>query len=147
MFVGASSEAEHSEKADRVDDAIHATKAALAEGIVAGGGIALHNITLFTTLPEIEEGAVKAGFDCVMNAIIEPLKVILGNGDVEYDPRVFTQRNVGLDVKTREMGDMFEMKIIDPVRVTKTALRNGVSAASTLLSTTTTIVNLRRADV
>jgi chaperonin GroEL len=148
VFVGASSSTEQSEKADRVDDAIHATKAALAEGIVAGGGVALYNVVQFAEQPEPSENrAVEAGWNCVMEAVVEPLKVILRNGDVEFDPAVFCARNIGINVKTREVGDMIEMQIIDPVKVTKTALRNGVSAAATLLSTTTTIVNLRKADV
>lgn len=143
--VGASSSTEQSEKADRVDDAIHATRAAIEEGIVAGGGIALHNCTLGggNYKPHVEP-AVQAGFDCVMKAIVSPLKIILSNGDVEYQSAAYTRKNTGLDIKNRVMGNMFEMEIIDPVKVTKTALRNAVSAASTLLSTTTTIVKLRK---
>jgi chaperonin GroEL len=145
VYVGASSSAEQSEKADRVDDAIHATRAALAEGIVAGGGVALHNIAVFGKHKALKNKYEQMGYDCVINAITEPLKRILINGDIKYDSSVFTKKNIGIDVRTKSIGNMIKMNIIDPVRVTKSALRNAVSAATTLLSTSTTIVNLRRA--
>lgn len=141
--VGASSASEQSEKADRVDDAIHAVRAALQEGIVAGGGVALHNCV--SESGQSWSQAIEAGYNCVMNAITVPLQIQLHNADLGYKPSTFSKPNVGINVKTGEVGDMIKMKIIDPVKVTKTALRNGVSAASTLMSTTTTIVNLRRA--
>lgn len=144
VHVGASSVPEQKEKADRVDDAIHATRAALAEGIVAGGGAALKDVT-HKSMFVIEEKAVRAGFESVMEAIIVPIKIILSNGDMEYNGERYLKPNSGMNVKTGEIGDMIEMKIIDPVKVTKSALRNGVSAAATLLSTSTVIVNLRRA--
>lgn len=145
VHVGASSSSEQKEKADRVDDAIHATRAALAEGIVAGGGVALHNMsTLCESMYEDSTPAVDAGFRCVVKACTMPLKIILSNGDIPYNSSDFVKPNVGINVKDGVIGDMLEMKIIDPVKVTKCALRNAVSAASTLLSTTTTIVNLRR---
>ena len=145
--VGASSTTEQSEKADRVDDAIHAVRAALSEGIVAGGGVALHNVSSLAQLMYEDSGnpAIDAGFMCVIQACTSPLQICLKNGDITYNVSDFVTPNWGINVKNKERGDMIEMKIIDPVKVTKTALKNGVSAASTLLSTTTTIVNLRRA--
>ena len=143
--VGASSTAEQSEIADRVDDAIHATRAALAEGIVAGGGVALHNVKRSADKLGVYNAATMAGYDCVFDTIVDPLKVCLANGDIEYKKGDFRKKNWGIDVKTGVKGNMFDMGIIDPVKVTKTALKNGVSAASTLLSTTSIIVNLRRA--
>lgn len=144
--VGASSGTEQSEKADRVDDAVHAVRAALKEGIVAGGGVALYNASKFAQLMfKDDNSAVEAGFMCVAQACSKPLEIILENGDIVYIPADFTKPNRGINVKNGKRGDMFKMQIIDPVKVTKSALRNGVSAASTLLSTTTTIVNLRRA--
>jgi len=140
--VGASSTAEQSEIADRVDDAIHATRAALSEGIVAGGGVAFHNIkneSLFA------DKVIQSGYDCVFDAILDPLKVCLSNADINYSKKYFKRKDYGIDVKTGLEGNMFEMGIIDPVKVTKSTLKNGVSAASTLLSTTSIIVNLRRA--
>jgi chaperonin GroEL len=139
--VGGGSVQEQSEKADRVDDSIHATRAALEEGIVAGGGVAYKNVErLFTN----ENAVVQAGINCVYETILDPLKRVLFNGDIEYRASDFDIKNKGINVMTKEVGDMFDMKIIDPVKVTKTALRNGVSAASTLLSTTSIIVNLRK---
>jgi len=144
--VGANSQAEQSEIADRVDDAIHATRAALSEGIVAGGGIALHNmISSIGLVGEGKSEAFEDGFNTVILSAVSPLKQILKNGDIEYVEDNFTKHNWGQDVKTREFGDMVKMNIIDPVKVTKTALKNAVSAASTLLSTTSVVVNLRRA--
>lgn len=142
--VGASSAPEQSEKADRVDDAIHATRAALLEGIVAGGGVAFHNVKTEQHLA-FASAAVLAGYNCVFDTILDPLKVCLDNGDIKYLKGDFKRKSFGINVKTGEKGNMFEMGIIDPVKVTKTALKNGVSAASTLLSTTSIIVNLRRA--
>jgi chaperonin GroEL len=140
--VGASSNSEQSEIADRVDDAIHATRAALSEGIVAGGGVALQNVKVSRTF---DNPAIASGYECVLETIIDPLKVCLNNADIPYKKSDFRKKSWGIDVKTGENGNMFDMGIIDPVKVTKTALKNGVSAASTLLSTTSIIVNLRRA--
>ena len=141
--VGASSNSEQSEIADRVDDAIHATRAALSEGIVAGGGVALHNVK--PAKRDFNNPAIMTGYKCVLSTIKDPLKVVLGNADIEYVKDDFKKKNFGIDVKSGIKGDMFELGIIDPLKVTKTALKNGVSAASTLLSTTSIIVNLRRA--
>lgn len=140
--VGAASNQEQSEKADRVDDAIHATRAALEEGIVAGGGVAYKNVKKLRLFDE--NPVIQAGIDCVFDTIIDPLKRVISNGDIPYRASNFNRKNKGINVMTGEVGNMFEMKIIDPVKVSKTALRNGVSAASTLLSTTSIIVNLRK---
>lgn len=141
--VGASSSTEQSEKADRVEDAIHATRAALSEGIVAGGGVALHN-SINKKREDFKNGVFKLGFECIMSSISQPLITILSNADIKYKSSDFSKINMGINVKTGEKGDMFSMNIIDPLKVTKTALRNAVSAATTLLSTTSVIVNLRK---
>lgn len=140
--VGASSTQEQSEKADRVDDAIHATRAALEEGIVAGGGVAYKNVKRLKMFDDNK--VIQAGIDCVFDTIIDPLKRVISNGDIPYKESDFNRKDKGINVMTGEVGNMFDMKIIDPVKVSKTALRNGVSAASTLLSTTSIIVNLRK---
>lgn len=145
VHVGAASSTEQSEKADRVDDAIHAVRAALQQGIVAGGGVALFNAARSVVGKGNE--AYISGYETVVNACVEPLEIVLSNGDITFNERDFEKDGFGVDVKTGMTGDMIEMKIIDPVKVTKSALKNAVSAASTLLSTTTTIVNIRRADV
>jgi chaperonin GroEL len=145
IHVGASSGTEQSEIADRVDDAINATQAALSEGIVAGGGIALKNIQE-SSFDNIENNAIAAGFSCVIATLTDPLKAILTNGDYDYQgfrDATSGRKDIGMNVKTGQVSNMFDMKIIDPVKVTKSALINGVSAASTLLSTTCVIVKRR----
>lgn len=172
ISVGASSETEQSEIADRVDDAIHATKAALEEGIVAGGGVSLYNAASILMLhedpnslwnrilsflgirkPSLEfHGAANTsfsyamicGYNTVMKAVQQPMKQILINGDYPFNPGDYTVHGMGIDIRNRKHVNMVAEGIIDPVLVTKATVRNAISAASTLLSTTTTIVHLRR---
>jgi chaperonin GroEL len=135
--VGANSEIELKEKADRIEDAICATKAAIKEGIVPGGGIALlnasHNIDTFSLGEEILLDAIRAPFKTILdNAGIE-------NGGIEIISKV----GYGLNVITGETVDMIKAGIIDPLLVTKSALRNAASVATTILSTDCVINNLR----
>jgi chaperonin GroEL len=135
--VGANSEIELKEKADRIEDAICATKAAIKEGIVSGGGIALlnasHNIEAFG-----EEQAI------LLDAIRAPFKLILDNAGIELAPlESISKKGYGLNVITGETVNMVEAGIIDPLLVTKSALRNAVSVATTILSTDCVINNLR----
>jgi chaperonin GroEL len=134
--VGANSEVELKEKADRVEDAICATKAAIKEGIVPGGGIALMDAT--KTI-----GAVSLGDWVLINAIQAPYHTILDNAGI--GPMVEESREVGhgANVVTGEYVDMIKSGIIDPLLVTKSALRNAVSVATTILSTDCVINNLR----
>jgi chaperonin GroEL len=133
--VGANSEVELKEKADRVEDAICATKAAIKEGIVPGGGIAL-----FDASERIKE--TKKGGDVLLKAITAPFYTILSNsgmyGSIENKPEGF-----GLDVITGQEVNMIEAGIVDPLLVTKSALRNAASVAITILSTDCVINNLR----
>ena len=133
--VGANSEIELKEKADRVEDAICATKAAIKEGIVAGGGIALLNASTAIKPKDKSE-------EVLLKAIQAPFKVILKNAGIEtYDmPKV---KGKGLDVVTGNMVSMIKSGIIDPLLVTKSALRNAASVATTILSTDCVINNLR----
>ena len=133
--VGASSEVELQEKKDRVEDAICATKAALKEGIVAGGGIALYNASKNLTPKNIGE-------EVLYCAIRKPFETILHNAGVqEYDtPSADGQ---GLDVVTGKTVDMVKAGIIDPLLVTKSALRNAASVATTIMSTDCVINNIR----
>ena len=133
--VGANSEVELKEKRDRVEDAICATKAAIKEGIVPGGGIALlnasHNIT-----------AKSIGEKVLLDAICSPYKTILENAGIEdYEPPKVRGR--GLNVVTGETVSMVKSGIIDPLLVTKSALTNAASVATTILSTDCVINNLR----
>ena len=117
-----------------MDDAIHATKAAIKEGIVAGGGIALLNAA--SKLNNKTEGQ-----KIFIEAIKAPYKTILQNaGLTEVYPQI---KNRGIDVKNGKDVNMIKAGIIDPVLVTKTALKNAVSVATTILSTDCVISNMR----
>ena len=133
--VGANSDVELKEKTDRVEDAICATKAAIKEGIVPGGGIALLNASDFIKPKSIGE-------EILLEAIRAPFNTILYNAGIEdYDmPK---KRGRGLDVVTGNMVNMIKSGIIDPLQVTKCALQNAASVATTILSTDCVINNLR----
>ena len=133
--VGANSDIELKEKTDRVEDAICATKAAIKEGIVPGGGIALLNAS----------NNIKAKSDSeqiLLNAIKAPFNVILENAGIEKheEPK---RKGYGLNVVTGNMVNMIKSGIIDPLLVTKSALQNAASVATTILSTVCVIINLR----
>ncbi len=148
--VGGATEIEMREKKDRVDDAIAATKAAVEDGIVVGGGVAL--VRAATYLGDaIRDGKVsfanvdeKIGFDILCNAILQPLKSIVRNAgkpeEVILDKvRAYGENpesiNWGYNAATDVFEDLFESGVIDPVKVTKTALENASSAARTLIMT------------
>ena len=133
--VGANSEVELQEKRDRVEDAICATKAAIKEGIVPGGGVALLNAAQAITPKTLSE-------EVLLKAILAPYKTILDNaGVVDYEtPKV---KGRGLNVVTGKTVNMVKSGIIDPLLVTKSALTNAASVATTILSTDCVINNLR----
>lgn len=133
--VGANSEIELKEKTDRVEDAICATKAAIKEGIVPGGGIALLNAA--TNLK-----AKSIGETVLLEAIKAPFKTILENAGVE-NVATPTRKGQGYNVVTGKMVNMTKSGIIDPLLVTKSALQNAASVATTILSTDCVINNLR----
>jgi chaperonin GroEL len=133
--VGANSKVELKEKKDRVEDAIYATKAALKEGIVPGGGIALLNAAL--DMDEQNEGE-----KIVSRAIIAPFRTILENAGIE-NAVVPDKKGYGIDVITGKEVDMINFGIVDPVLVTKTALKNAVSVATTIFSADCVINNIR----
>jgi len=133
--VGANSDVELKEKADRVEDAICATKAAIKEGIVPGGGIALLNASQTLT-------GVNTGEWVLLDAIKAPFNTILINAGMEDTMTKFVEGD-GLNVMTGDIVNMIEAGIIDPLLVTKSALRNAASVAVTILSTDCVINNLR----
>lgn len=151
ISVGASTETELKEKKDRVDDALHATKAAVEEGIVAGGGVALLRAKrIITNSRPINPNMTndeKIGYDIVMKAIEEPFKQLLNNGAVE--PNSIIQKilafdldsNVGYDVYNNKEVDMLEAGIVDPTKVTRSALQNAASIAGLLLTTECVVAN------
>jgi len=132
--VGANSEIELKEKMDRVEDAICATKAAVKEGIVPGGGVALLNASLYLKSKNKAE-------EVLIKAITAPYKTILKNAGLKFE--IFNKKGFGLDVVTGSMVNMTKQGIIDPVLVTKSALKNAASVATTILSTDCVINNLR----
>ena len=132
--VGADSKVELKEKRDRVEDAIYATKAALKEGIVSGGGVALLNAS--------EKISAKPGGEQIlMEAIRSPYNVILENAGIEDDLK--REHGYGIDVISGNGVDMIERGIIDPVLVTKSALKNAVSVVNTIISADCVISNVR----
>ena len=133
--VGADSKVELKEKKDRVEDAIYATKAALKEGIVPGGGIALLNAS-----QNIEPENV--GEKILLNAIKAPFETILYNAGIE-DYELPNVEGTGIDVVSGEIVDMIEHGVIDPLLVTKTALKNAISVISTIISANCVISNIR----
>ena len=142
--VGASTESEMKEKKSRVEDALHATRAAVAEGIGAGGGIAL--LRARHVLDELAGGTLgrDAGIKIVRRALEEPLRQIVANAGQE--PSVVLQRvlggvgNFGYNVATDSYGDLVAMGVIDPTKVTRLGLQNAASIASLILTTDCIIV-------
>jgi len=138
--VGANSDIELKEKTDRVEDAICATKAAIKEGIVPGGGIALLNASNNLKSKSI-------GQQCLYNAIKAPFNKILSNAGLsltkEQDDYLVSNEGYGLDVVTGNMVNMVKEGIIDPSLVTKSALINAASVATTIMSTDCVINNVR----
>ena len=133
--VGANSEVELKEKADRVEDSICATKAAIKEGILPGGGIALLNAS-----DNIRPSSI--GEEILLKAIQAPFEVIMSNAGItkfEYP----TKKGRGYNVVTGEVVDMVKSGIVDPLLVTKSALKNAASVANTILATDCVINNLR----
>jgi len=136
--VGAATETEMKEKKARVEDALHATRAATQEGIVPGGGVAL-----LRTIPVLEklklEGDERIGCDIVKRAVEEPLRQITQNAGLEGSVvvhRIKTEKtNVGYDVSQDAYVDMLEAGVIDPTKVTRSALQNAASIAALLLTT------------
>jgi len=132
--VGAASKVELKEKKDRVEDAIYATKAALQEGIVSGGGVALLNAS--------QNIKTNRGGDVLLKALSAPFMTILDNAGLEQVSKR-PKKGLGVDVVTSEEVNMIESGIIDPVLVTKSALKNAVSVALTIMSADCVISNIR----
>ncbi len=145
--VGASTETEMKEKKDRVDDALHATRAAVEEGIVAGGGVAIIRAAKVLDTLDICCEDAKIGIDIVKRAIEAPLRQIAANGGYEGSIIVQDVRNgegnKGFDANTGEYVDMLEKGIIDPTKVTRSALQNAASISGLLLTTECMIADVK----
>jgi len=148
--VGAATETEMKEKKARVEDALHATRAAVEEGIVPGGGVAyIRSLKALDTLAEEQEGDVKVGVNIVRRALEQPLRTLCANAGVEGSLVVEqvkgykgTEKFKGYDVDKEVYVDMFEAGIIDPTKVARTALQNAASVASLLLTTEALITEI-----
>jgi chaperonin GroEL len=147
LYVGAASEVEMKEKKDRVDDALHATRAAVEEGIVAGGGVALvRAISLLQklTTDTLDEAT---GIQIVARAIESPLRTIVenagGEGSVVINKVLEGKKNFGYDAKTESYVDMLKAGIIDPKKVTRIALENAASVAGMILTTECALVDIK----
>ena len=145
--VSANSEVELKEKKDRVDDSIHATRAALQEGIVAGGGVSLLNAyqKISKAVVKSNDPSYKLGWSIMINALPEVIHRIINNSGEQSDAVLYGMegKNVGYDVKNRRYGNMFTLGIIDPFKVTKNAVLNSASVAATILTTSCVISNKR----
>lgn len=145
IYVGGNSDIEQKELYDRVDDAVCAVKSALEEGILPGGGVALYNNACdLVDFEGDDENSIACRIIC--NALRAPITQIVENAGYDLDDII--EDGVfggvqGYDVKNNQYGDMFEMGIVDPAKVTKNALQNAVSVATTILSTNA-IVTLAR---
>ena len=144
--VGAATETEMKEKKDRVDDALSATKAAVEEGIIIGGGAALVRAAAKVSLPELE-GDQKIGCEIILRAIKAPMKQIAVNagfdaGVVVNAIEIADSDTTGFNAATGEYVDMFKEGIIDPLKVARVALTNATSVASMLLTTEATVHNI-----
>ena len=147
LYVGAASEVEMKEKKDRVDDALHATRAAVEEGIVAGGGVAL--VRAKKTLEKITTDNLDetTGVQIVNKAIEAPLRTIVenagGEGSVVINKVLEGKKDFGYDAKSEQYVDMLKAGIIDPKKVTRIALENAASVAGMILTTECALVDIK----
>jgi chaperonin GroEL len=144
--VGAATETELKEKKHRVEDALSATRAAVEEGIVPGGGVSLVNAV--SALDKVKaEGDVQTGVNILRRALEEPMRGIVQNAGLDGSVVIETVRrekgtNTGFDVITGQYGDMIKLGITDPVKVTRSAVENAASIAGMILTTEALITDL-----
>ena len=141
IYVGGNSDVEQKEKFDRVDDAVCAVRSALEEGIIPGGGSVLYKMT-----SDWDNDSASDAEKIMRDALRAPFRQILVNAGTDPDSvsgqlsEFFSQ---GLNAKTGEVGDLYKMGIIDPAKVTKNALKNALSVATTILSTNAIVTMAR----
>jgi chaperonin GroEL len=141
--VGAATEADMKQKKGRVEDALHATRAAVAEGILPGGGVALVRAAdALSTLLKKLEGDERVGAEIVVRALDRPIRIIAENSGVdgavvadEARQRGEKNPNIGYNANTGEYVDMYKAGIVDPTKVTRSALQNAASIAGLMLTT------------
>ncbi|WP_047416634.1 chaperonin GroEL [Cellulophaga sp. Hel_I_12] len=147
LYVGAASEVEMKEKKDRVDDALHATRAAVEEGIVAGGGVALVRAKAVLAKLKGENADEETGMQIVARAIEAPLRTIVenagGEGSVVVSKVLEGKGHFGYDAKAEVYTDMMKAGIIDPKKVTRVALENAASVAGMILTTECALIDIK----
>ncbi len=147
LYVGAASEVEMKEKKDRVDDALHATRAAVEEGIVAGGGVALLRAKSALADIQTENADEATGVQIVSRAVEAPLRTIVENAGLEGSVVVAKvaegTADFGYNAKTDEYVDMLSAGIIDPKKVTRVALENAASVAGMILTTECALIDIK----
>jgi chaperonin GroEL len=146
LYVGAASEVEMKEKKDRVDDALAATKAAVEEGFVPGGGVAFVRVSSALENLQGENDDETTGIQIIAKAIEEPLRQIVHNAGFEGSVVVAKVKegsdDFGFNAKTDVYENMYEAGVIDPTKVTRVALENAASVAGLLLTTEVTITEI-----
>ncbi|MBT7705101.1 MAG: chaperonin GroEL [Polaribacter sp.] len=147
LYVGAASEVEMKEKKDRVDDALHATRAAVEEGIVAGGGVALVRAKKVLTTITTENIDETTGIQIINKAVEAPLRTIVenagGEGSVVLNKILEGKKDFGYDAKSDDYVDMLKAGIIDPKKVTRLALENAASVAGMILTTECALIDIK----
>ena len=147
LYVGAASEVEMKEKKDRVDDALHATRAAVEEGIVAGGGVALVRAKAVLAKITTDNLDETTGVQIVNKAIEAPLRTIVenagGEGSVVINKVLEGKKDFGYDAKSEKYVDMLKAGIIDPKKVTRIALENAASVAGMILTTECALIDIK----
>jgi len=142
LEVGAASEIEQKEKKDRIDDALQATRAAIEEGVVSGGGVALLNAVSVLDSVKVEEEE-KVGISLLRKALEAPFRQIMFNAGLEAASYIKEMKGgKGFDVRKGEVVDMVKVGIIDPVKVTRSALQNAASVAMLLLTTEAVVTEI-----
>ena len=147
LYVGAASEVEMKEKKDRVDDALHATRAAVEEGIVAGGGVALVRAKKVLTQITTENIDETTGIQIINKAVEAPLRTIVenagGEGSVVLNKILEGKKDFGYDAKSDDYVDMLKAGIIDPKKVTRVALENAASVSGMILTTECALIDIK----
>ncbi|MBX9747273.1 MAG: chaperonin GroEL [Hyphomonadaceae bacterium] len=149
--VGGATEVEVKERKDRVDDALHATRAAVEEGIVAGGGVALLRATSALSKVTTDNDDQAIGVNIVKKALEAPLRQIAENAGVESSivvGKLLSEKNavIGFNAQTEEYGDMFKAGVIDPAKVVRSALQNAASVAGLIITTEASIAEAPKKD-
>ena len=148
IYVGGHSDVEQKEKFDRIDDAVCAVRSAQEEGILPGGGVALYDCAeSLRVIWDTKSGAEAIALEILSEALEAPLRQILTNAGKDANEIICkVSGDKGYNVKTDEYGDMYKMGVIDPLKVTKNALKNAVSVATTIMSTNAIVTMARTYD-